>query len=216
MKRHKTELLFLLLPLVFCSSCLEIYEVIRIKDKGKGNVEIGLDMGSAGILGSLTDRYLQPGLMDEITAMPALAANRLKDVEGVKNVMFNPDLSKGKLFVSFDFENRRAINKAYFSLFFREKKWYEPRPILLNNHRFKRYNLTPLIKYFIGDNKTKLNDLTLLGLIKVRSEIHIPKPAKSVSNQAYTILPDKQSIQMVLSLQELLGESPSTGIKVRF
>jgi hypothetical protein len=65
-------------------------------------------------------------------------------------------------------------------------------------------------------NKKKINDLSVLGFIKVRSEIHVPEELKSVSNPAYSILPDKKSVQMTMGLQDLLGESSNTGIRLRF
>ena len=215
MKRIRHILLIIPAMLLF-TSCLELYEKIQIKEGGKGSIEMGFDLGNLGFMGHLAGKYLKPALMQEITAMPKAAADKLSAVKGITSVKHNADLSKGRIYVSFDFNNSKALSKAYYALFFREKRWYEPKPVLISKKRMKRYNLSPIIKYFVNKNKEQINDMKFLGFINVRSEIITSRPVKSISNPLYKIIPGGKGAEMKIGLQELINNTPNTGIKLRY
>lgn len=213
---HRLRPLVLLLLLLTLTSCFEIYEEIRIKEKGNGSVALGFDLGEFNFLGTLANRYLQKSLFDEIVLMPSRAGSKLNGIKGISNVRYSTEVAGGKVFLTFDFDDSKALNKAYYALFFRDKRWYEPRPVLLNSRRIKKRNVAPVVKYYVRKNQDRINDMSMLSYITLRSEVFAPSAIRSVSNTRYVVQAGGKSAAFKMNVRDFLSNTPDVGVRIRY
>lgn len=212
----KSRILFFLLPLILLTSCIDLIEEIWVGDDGKGKVSFRLESESLGSLLGLASSYVNVDLLQEISKSPKDKAKVLKQVKGIHSIKTNGDFNKGALMLNFNFENGRALNKAYYAIFGLEKKWYYPAIIKVNKHRLKKKDLSKYLKKYINKNASDVKDNKVWDYLNYKQIYHFPQPVKTLKNDTQVKLIHKKTVIQSYSAKDLIQKELNLGNNIRY
>jgi len=206
-------ILLLLVTTLFLTGCIEITERIDVRDDKSGTFSLSVKMFQQNLL---TDMFGFGGgteVLDDIEALAWRASLDLEDNEGIRNVILISDKRKGTVGLSFDFDNHRQLNRALYNIAGERKTIFKPAVYRIRQSSFSRRNLTTLIEMLLdGEEDSEL----LSHWITLTSEINLPRPAKHVSNKNARQLNNGKRIKSSDHLSDILEESTSTRIRIRY
>jgi hypothetical protein len=202
--------------LVFLTSCVDLLNVITINPDKSGTSFVGMQVNAIGGLISLSGEDLQDEVKNSIVTFPSQAAKDLSTIKGIHNIKTYTTLALGKVGVEFDFDNPKALNKAYYKLFGKEKKWYYPKLISISNHKVKTRNITPFINHYFDKNESMLTESDLLKYLKFTTVIKTPSEIKTSSVQLGDLSNDKKELRYSISMKKILNESVSTANSFKY
>jgi len=215
-KIMKKFLFLLIIPIFFLTSCIEIIEETTINKDKSGKVILGFDIAGVGFFLNAIGNYIDISLFNEIKALPNASEKILKRISGIKNIKAVSNERKNLYSISFEFEDTKALNKAYYKLFDYEKKWYEPKIIKISNNKIKKRNIAPFIRYYVKKEQKRIKEIDLLKKVKYKSIYHLPDEVKKVSNPRAKVSKNKRTVTYECNIQELLNTKVDIGNKIKY
>jgi len=205
-----------IVPLLLFTSCIEIFEETTINEDQSGKVLIGVDMGGIGQLLNKVGDYVDVKILDEIKSMPNIASQLLKGEKGITKIKTIKSEKKGIYSFSFEFENTKDLNKAYYCLMNREKKWYAPKFIKVGKKVVKKRNIAPFIRMYVKRKQSMIKDLKILEHITYKSTFKLPRKVIKNSNPEYKIDDSKRNVVYECKLDKLMNSKLDLGIKIKY
>ncbi len=210
--------LFLLaiVPLLLFTSCIEIFEETTINEDQSGKVLIGVDMGGVGKLLNKVGDYVDVKFLDEIKTLPKQAAQLLKGTEGVEKLKTITSEKKGMYSFSFEFENSKDLNRAYYNLLQKEKKWYAPKFVKVGKKVVKKRNIAPFIRMYVKRKQSMIKDMKILEHVTYKSTYKFPRKVIKNSNPKYKLENSNMNLVYECTLDELINTKINIGTKAKY
>ncbi len=212
-KLFRISLLILILGL---TSCVDILNELNINADKSGTAFVGIKVNAISSLINLSGDYLDKEVKNSIISFPSQAASDLSTIAGIHNIKTYSKLALGKIGVEFEFDKPSALNKAYYKLLGKDKKWYYPNIIKIKNHKVKSLNITPFIKHYFDNNESMLTESDLLKYLKYTTIISMPKAIRDGSFEKGNLSKDKKVISYSIPMKRILEESVSTENSFRY
>lgn len=206
-------ILFAFLLSISLSSCIELEEKITLTAKGSGTYQLSLDMGMLSMMGGAE----KMPMLEQIKSFPGFIADAINGVAGITDIKTAIDNPKGFFSVSFAFENQGAFKRAMIKLAGLKAGFIMPNYIKVKKHKFVKKDSGRLIKRMAGqgENMSELLNPKFQQMIKVRTIILLPEPAKKVKNPNAIIRDNGKEIVIEGTLEQLFG-GMDNGVKIRF
>ena len=161
--QKRIRVYIVLLSFLFLSGCIDIVEEIKINPNKSGSIRISMDLGALGSsFMSIAKDYIDLSMMEDIKKQPGLTAKIISNTKGIRNILPVSDDKKGLYALSFDFDNDKALNEAFYKMFNSNKTIFLPKVIKISKRRIKVTNLAPVIRYFTNKYQKDIKDNTLL------------------------------------------------------
>jgi len=215
MNKKLIWLIGLLISLSF-SSCITILDEIKLNADKSGEVFIGLESEALASVLSMAKDQLSPEIIAQIDQFPNEAKDRLTGIEGIHHISSMEQVQNGRLGISFQFDNPKALNKAYYALMDMEKKWYLPNLIKIKKHKIKRKNITPQLVKQIEENNPDLKDSQILKYLNWKSVIKLPANSTAINNVQSKSAVGNKEVVIRYSLSDLLKNEKSSAYEIRF
>ncbi|MCF8296289.1 MAG: hypothetical protein K9J13_01985 [Saprospiraceae bacterium] len=212
----RKSLLLIIIPLLLFTSCIEIFEEVTVNEDQSGKVLIGIDLGEIGKLLNKVGDYIDTKFLDEIKSLPKQAAKILKDTEGIKKIKSVTSDAKGLYSFSFEFDNTKDLNRAYYELMSYEKKWYTPKIYKVGKNIVKKRNIAPFIRMYVNRKQSMIKDMKILEKITYKSTFKLPREVKKNTNPKYKLENSKRNLVYECTLDELLNSKIDIGTKIRY
>jgi hypothetical protein len=214
MKKYKglliTIIVFLSLP-----GCIDIVQEIKLNPNKSGSIRFSIDFG---VLGSsfmnVAKDYIDLSLMDDIKKQPFISAKVIENTKGIRNILPVSDNNKGLYALSFDFDNEKALNEAFYKLFNSKKKIFLPKVFKISKRSLKITNLAPVVRYFANKYEKDIKDNKLLSFVSFKQIFVLPDGVKKVKNPKSEI--DDYKVNMSCTIEELLNTKMNIGNKIWF
>jgi len=213
---RKTIWLFILLLSLGLTSCIDIIDEIKLNADKSGSVFIGVESKLLGSIMQMAENQLDTSTMRQLKSFPLESANRLKNIEGVHEINAFDIISKGRIGIGFNFDNSKALNKAYYALLEMEKAWYQPNLIKIRKHKISRLNFTPQLVKQLEKEHPDLKNSDFIKYLNIKSVLSLPNEVKSVDCTDNSVVIDANSVEIHYSFQEILKEKKSTAYKIHF
>lgn len=213
---RKTLRFVVFVLLLSMASCIELLNVVNINADKSGMAFIGLQVSAIGSLISLSGENLDEETKNSMLTFPSQAASQLSTISGIHNIKTYTKMAQGKIGVEFDFDNAKALNKAYYKLLGKDRKWYFPNLIRINNHKVKTRNITPYIKHYFDSNESMLIETDLLKYMKYTTVISAPEPIKEGSFKRGDLSNNKKDLKYSIPMKNILNESTSTASRFKY
>jgi len=210
--------LFLVLTIILSlsfTSCIDIIEEITINKDKSGKVYIRVSAGMLGSMLSMASAYVDTDIITEVKTFPQKKAKELKKIKGISKVKAVNKLSSGIVGIKFNFNNNKALNKAYYKLLDQEKKWYYPSIVKVKKHKLKKRNLAPIIRNYVKKNQAAFKDVDVLKKINYKVVYNFPAEVKKVKNSKSKIIKKKRVIQKH-SIHAILNSDVNIGNKIKY
>jgi len=208
---------FLMVLFVFLSlsGCIDIVEEIKINPNKSGSIRFSMDLGALGIsFISIAKDYIDLSMLDEIKIQPFIAAKLIDKTKGITNIIPISDNDKGLYALSFDFDDDKALNEAFYKMFNSNKNIFLPKVYKISKRRIKVANLAPVIRYFANKYEKDIKDNKLFSLISFKQIFVLPGAVKKVNNPKSTI--DDYRVNLSCTIEELLNSDFNIGNKIRY
>ncbi|MBC8147152.1 MAG: hypothetical protein H8E98_04130 [Bacteroidetes bacterium] len=205
-----------IVPLLLFTSCIEIFEEVTVNKDQSGKVLIGIDLGDIGKLLNKVGDYIDTKFLDEIKSLPKQATQILKDTEGINKIKSVTSDAKGVYSFSFEFENTKDLNRAYYELMNYEKKWYAPKIIKVGKNIVKKRNVAPFIRMYVKRKQSMIKDMKILEYITYKSTFKFPREVKKNKNPMYKVDSSKRNLVYKCTLDELINSKIDIGTKIRY
>lgn len=216
-RRLHPHLLRLFIPAVLffsLSSCIEITEKLKLSADQSGYYRLSADAGALApflmMSGGLDDEILQ-----SLEAQLAAMATQLRALDGISEIIVDPDLQDGKLSLGFAFADPAALNRALFALGGMEKKWFIPNMYVIGKKGVKRRNITPFARKAVNKEYPEwaeargfLKQVNLKSQCEVSGNIY-----ESKGNQAKH---QTTTAQFRWNILELMEEGTSLKYRLRY
>lgn len=213
----KSKIILLIAVLSFSlTSCIDLVEEIWVNDNQSGRVQLRVDAGNMSIFFTALSDYLQKDFANEISAAPEKYANKLKDIRGISNVKSISKLKTGNFGITFNFDNQKSLNKAWYSLLGMKKRFFYPNIYKIRKHKLKKKNLHKYLKKYLEENKDKIKTNDILKMIDFISIYHLPSDVKKIKNQEGTKLTNGKVVTKTISLEKLLEDEIDLGQVISF
>ncbi|MBU0486969.1 MAG: hypothetical protein KKA07_01035 [Bacteroidetes bacterium] len=208
-----TALLCFLLAL---QSCIDIIEEITVNKDGSGKVNVYLDMGSFAPMLSQVDKFIEVSFYNEIKSAPVVAAKNLGKIEGLTKIQPVVNESKGVFGISFEFPTPKHLNKAYYMLLERKKRFWQPGLMKAREEKFVRRNLAPIIRFIIKKHYSDIKDISVLKYISYKTAYKFGRTVSSFKNKQAEASWSNQGVQQECTLYDLFNEKElNIGNKVK-
>lgn len=195
------------------TSCIDIVEEIKLNPNKSGSIRISLDLGIlGGSFMNVAKDYIDLSMMEDIKKQPFISAKVIEKTKGISNIMPISDNDKGLYALSFDFENEKALNEAFYKMFNTNKNIFLPKVFKISKKRLKIANLAPAIRYFTNKYKKDIKDNKLFSYINFKQIVVLPAEVRKVKNPKSTI--DDYKIYMSCSIEDLLNTNINIGNKI--
>jgi hypothetical protein len=159
---------------------------------------------------------MDPNAIEFLEEFPNNSKDKLKDLKGIQNVKSFSQVSEGRIGISFDFVNAKALNQAYYALLDMEKTWYSPNIVKIGKHKISRRDLTPQLVKELNKSMPKLKESEYLKFFNLKSIVRLPSISKSIVYGEKQTLNNKKDIMMRYSFDEILNKEKSTAYKIKF
>jgi hypothetical protein len=206
-------ILMLLVSTLFLTGCIEITERIDVRDDKSGTLSLSVKMFQQNLLTDLFGFGGGAEVLNEIEALAWRASLDLEENKGIHNVNLISDKRNGMIGLSFDFDHHRQLNRALYNIAGERKTIFKPAVYRIRQSSFSRRNLTSFIEMLLDGEED--SDL-LSHWITLTSDINLPRPAKHVSNKNARKLNNGKRIKSSDHLSDILEESTSTRIRIRY
>ena len=208
--------LFALILSLGLTSCIDLIDEIKLNGDKSGSVFIGIESQLLGSMLSMAKEQIDPNAIESLEKFPNDSKDKLKDLEGIQNVKSFNQVSEGRIGISFDFMNAKALNQAYYALLDMEKTWYSPNIVKIGKHKISRRDLTPQLVKELNKSMPKLKESEYLKYFNLKSIVRLPSHSKSIVYGEKQTLNNKKDIIMRYSFDEVLNKEKSTAYKIKF
>ncbi len=211
----KKNIRFILLIVVFLSlsGCIEIVEEIKLNPNKSGSIRFSMDLGVlGGTFMNVAKDYIDLSMMDDIKKQPAITAKVIENIKGISNILPVSDNNKGLYALSFDFDNEKALNDAFYKMFNSNKNIFLPKVFKISKKSIKVANLAPVIRYFTNKYEKDIKDNQLFSLITYKQLFVMPGDVRKVRNPKSVI--DDYKVNTSCTIQELLNSNINIGNKI--
>ncbi|MCK5857669.1 MAG: hypothetical protein KAG64_09265 [Bacteroidales bacterium] len=205
MKKRFVYLFALFISLSF-SSCITLLDEINLNADKSGSVFIGLESGMLASVLNMAKDQIPADMMKSVNEFPNEATKRISDIKGISNIKTLDKVGDGRLGISFNFSNTKALNNAYYALLDIGKTWYLPKIIKIRKHQIIRRDLTPQLVKQIEKNNPEIKDSEILKFLNWETVVNLPRESKSGSKQ----------VVVKYSLTEIIKEEKPTSFKILF
>lgn len=164
--------LLLMLSLSF-TGCIEILEKLKVKPDQSGQYALEIDGGQLAGLMMLSGATEGPEVKALLVSLKSIG-NTLRQAEGIHNVAVDTDLSDGKISFSFDFDDQKSLNKAFYAMADMEKKFFYPKIFKLGKKNVKRTNIAPFLRMYVKREYPELHSNDFLKQVFLVSSCSIP------------------------------------------
>jgi len=209
-------IIVLALSLFTLQSCIELTEEVVVNKDRSGTLGFSLRINSSGSIMGLINQFADNSYMDDIDDEVQNVVSQLKQQPGISNVKFSKENSGKLLNLSFDFSDDKSLNKALYALAGEKKTFYKPSVYKVRTHKFVRKNLTEWAKDLIEEQQESIPDDLVFSFIKVKTKVHLPEPARSVSVKNAVMSKDKKTVTLTNELSNILEQNQSTGFRIRY
>jgi len=208
--------LFALILSLGLTSCIDLIDEIKLNGDKSGSVFIGIESQLLGSILSMAKEQMDPNAIESLEEFPNDSKDKLKDLKGIQNVKSFSQVSEGRIGISFDFVNAKALNQAYYALLDMEKTWYSPNIVKIGKHKISRRDLTPQLVKELNKSMPKLKESEYLKYFNLKSIVRLPSQSKSIVYGEKQTLNNKKDIIMRYSFDEILNKEKSTAYKIKF
>ena len=208
--------LFFIVISLGLSSCIDLLDEITLHDNKSGSVFIGIESELLGSIMKMAKDQIQADKLNNIEHFPNKSKDKLEAIQGISNVNALSQINKGRLGISFDFANPKALNNAYYALVDMEKKWYEPKIVKIGKHKISRPNFTPQIIKQIELENPEFKNSEYLKYLNLKTIIKLPRKSTTAVSGGKKELKNSNMIVIRNSFVEILNEQKSTAYKIRF
>jgi len=208
--------LFALILSLGLTSCIDLIDEIKLNGDKSGSVFIGIESQLLGSILSMAKEQMDPNAIESLEEFPNDSKDKLKDLKGIQNVKSFSQVSEGRIGISFDFVNAKALNQAYYALLDMEKTWYSPNIVKIGKHKISRRDLTPQLVKELNKSMPKLKESEYLKYFNLKSIVRLPSESKSIVYGEKQTLNNKKDIIMHYSFDEILNKEKSTAYKIKF
>ena len=213
---RKIVWLFAVILSLGLTSCIDILDEIKLNSDKSGSVFIGIESQLLGTLFGLANQHIPQEAVDSVLGFPQHSKAKLDAIEGVNDVKAFNQLNEGRFGISFKFDDPKALNKAYYSLFEMKYAWYYPNIVKIRKHSISRRNLTPQLIKQIEQNSPNIKDSEYLKYLNIKTIIELPKDAKWLKTENPKEEINSNKIIIRYPLTEVLQEEKSTSYKIHF
>ncbi len=213
---NKISRFIIFITLFLLTSCVDILNVVNINSDKSGTAFVGIQVNAISSLINLSGEDLQDEIKNSVVSFPSQAAADLSTISGIHNIKTYTTLALGKIGVEFEFDNPRALNKAYYKLLGKEKKFYYPKLISITRNKVKVKNITPYINYYFNNNESMLTKSDLLKYLKYTTLIKVPRNIKEGSFQHGNLSNNKKELRYSIPMKRIIDESASTSNELKY
>lgn len=205
------KIIFLFLLALVFTSCIEIEEHITINPDKSGTYSLSVDLSAISLIGGQKNEDLK-----KIAEFPGQVASSLNGVEGISEINANPVNKKGVHAISFRFKNPKAFHRALMTIAGWKLGFAIPKYIRIKKHKVKKFNIAPIIRKQLKDEKTKAAIPEMLyGSIFVKTVIDLPSPARKVTNPKAALSNNNKTVTLRTSLDEFVSGFDN-GMRIRY
>lgn len=208
--------ILLILMSLSLSSCIDILDELIINQNKSGSVFIGFESQVLGSVMNMAKEQIDPAIISELDSFPRASAERLNGIPGIHEIDAMDVISRGRFGIAFNFDNPKALNRAYYALLDMDKKWYYPRFVKIGKHKISRKNITPQLVKQIDKENPDLRHSKFLRYLNIKSVIKLPAENISIESENKAQCPSPEEVVIRYSFKELLNEEQSTAYKIRF
>lgn len=209
-------LLSAVLLLLGTTSCIDFLNEIKINKDKSGTVFLGLEMNAiAGLMITESDK-VSPKIKEYIIHFPSESAELIKNIEGITNIESFTQPAQGRIGISFNFKNQKALNKAYYKLLEMDYKWYSPSFVIIKKHKVKIRNATPYIKDYYETYGDNLGDNSVVNYLHYKTVVHVPNSISKFNEESGSISQDKRVFITRISGKEILELDANSGFSFKY
>ena len=129
---------------------------------------------------------------------------------------YHSDLKVGKLGLSFNFDNQKSLNNAWYRLLGLDKKIYYPKPFKISKNRIVKKDFSKIIAHYLDQNKEKLKNVEILKSISYVSIFHLPQEVRKIKNREHTKLLNQNTVIQSNTLENIFHQRVDLGQKILF
>ncbi len=217
-KIRKSLLIIIIAPLLLLQSCIEIVEEVTINKDRSGRIALSVNAGgNNNPFMAFVNQFADMSFMDEVSANVMQVNDILKSQDGISNVRYTESRRKGQVELSFDFENKKALNNALYAAGGYEKTFFQPKLYKIKKNKFVRKNTTAWMIKLIEQEKENIPDEAIFDLIKIKSVYHFPGKARCISAPKNVVSSDKgRTFTSSNYLSDLIDKKTNTRIKIKY
>ncbi|MCK5846391.1 MAG: hypothetical protein KAG84_03060 [Bacteroidales bacterium] len=198
------------------SSCVNLLNEVKINADKSGSAFIGVEINAlSGMINTDSDKLSKEN-KNSLLGFNAEAEKRLKGVKGISNIRATGALSFGRLGIKFDFENAKALNRAYYSLMDMEYKWYSPKIISIRNHSVKVRNVSSYIKDQVKESDSEFFTSSVMEYLNIATVIEVPNKITSVKMDVGEISYNGKTISIITPLKSVVETDATVGFKFKY
>ena len=213
MKSNRFYSIALILLLAFTtSSCINLLNEIRINSDKSGSSFIGIEFGALSNFLDLDSDKIDPNIKSNVVNFPNIAKEKLQDIKGISNIKTLGVLSSGRIGIEFDFKNMKSLNKAYYALLNKPKKWFYPDLIKIKSHKVKLKDISSQIKSFVEDNNDNPENTKFINYLNFRTQVIVPTKITSAKIGNGTIRNNGKTFINNTSLKSIMSDNAHTGV----
>jgi len=217
MKFSKLLIVFSAILLLFgTSSCVDFLNEIKVNKDKSGSVFIGLEMNAIAGLVIMESDKVSPKIKEYIIHFPTETEKLLTGIDGISNIESFTQPAQGRIGVGFDFENQKALNKAYYKLLEMDYKWYSPNIVVIRKHKVKVRNATPYIKDYYDAYGDNIGDNSIVNYLHYKTVIHVPNSINSFNIERGSLSQNKSVFTNRISGKEILELDVNSGFSFKY
>jgi len=216
-KRKRMRKLFLYITILAVSlsltSCIDLVEEVTIRKDLSGNYEMRLEAsGFGGLMGQMGGSIDIP----QITELDQ-RLGYLRNQPGISNVSKNIKTKDLKFYISFDFEDEKALNNALYAMAQAEPNMFVKKILKIKKNKVIRPNLSPYLKRLLEEQNLthQLPSEDVLNYINYKFIVNTPKEVKRVSGDRAQIQSNQSTVISSYSFRELLIDQKNVFLKIR-
>lgn len=208
--------LFALLLSLGLSSCIDILDEITLNDDKSGSVFIGIESQLLGSIMEAAKEQVGKKTTESLEEFPNKSKDKIKNIKGISAVKSFNQIKEGRIGISFNFDNPKALNLAYYTLLEIKKSWYSPNIVKISNHKISRRNLTKQIIDQVNQENPEIKNSEYLKYFTLKTIIRLPNESSSVKYGDDAVLTNGKKIVIRYTFTEVLNKEYSTAYKIKF
>ncbi len=221
MKRIR-YILLMILPLLFLSSCLTVYEKYTLNRDGSGTMEYLIDMSELqSLMQAFSDSTMEGMKSLEVDQSFREFIPGLRAIQGISNVRLTGDAAHYIYGIKYDFTGQEALNKALATIL-DEKNESSARFVELKRKRFTRLPLTSSefsSGGLFGGNDSTDNSMAsrMLDAMDYNISVTFPKRVRKVKSDADISREGDRTVTIRATFNQIIQNSDflKTEIKTR-